>query len=306
MAPLIPDVISDCIILATMLHIFSLLRKGENIAYQRQDSEGICYGHIISRPEPHQIIVSSYERCEYNPDDYLQDSDPHITQLPYLSCSSTTVTINVTNVISIIFVFRTEDIFSKPLPLNLEGIENFFRIKEPSSEFVSMPSVSISECFLNTVKVIQRLLIKSLNSSSLRQVNHTHSQLHEVTATQWDFLKHRLSHSTVSSGYRTERIIYDGLTKASKRWKIRKESMVIDTDEDMLRFYSCFGKYSTIGARTKYPSAAPGTPYSHVQGSTYLNKLTKVEFMYISVQGTLSIKCFYSTIHRSLLSYSDL
>jgi len=81
-----------------MLHIFSLLRKGENIAYQRQDSEGICYGHIISRPEPHQLIVSLY--------------------------------------------------------------------------------------------------------------NDTNSQLNEVTVMQYDFLQQRFGHLTVSSGYRTEIIIY--------------------------------------------------------------------------------------------------
>jgi len=206
----------------------------------------------------------------------------------------------------VLFVLLTEDIDNRPLPLNLEGIQSFFRIRDPPLHFISIPSISLTETLYNTIKVIQRTLIKTLNTTSIRQVYHSTTMLNEFTITQWSFLKHRVGNSTnISTGSRTERVIYPGLIKASKRWRARKEVIVLDSDGDLELFGYVLGKYATIGAKTKYPRATPGTPYNHVESSSYLNVLSKVEFMYIQAHSTLRLKCFYSSVHRSKLTYSD-
>ena len=121
-----------------MSQLFSLLREGEDILFQLSDTDSIKYGRIISRLSSGELIVSTYSKLDYDPNDYDEDSDLHFSQLDFLIPTST-LTIHERNVINVIFIFKRSEIIHTPFPLNLEGITNAFHIKELTTPFQSIP-----------------------------------------------------------------------------------------------------------------------------------------------------------------------
>ena len=129
---------------ASMLSsLFAELRVGEDIAYRSLPNISLCYGRIGS-VHANQLTVRSYRLCDYDQEDYVDDPDPYLKHLRFLSIEESMECINYADVVTIIYVLRHRDIFNRPLPINFEAMELVFRLRNEPVRFQSYPPISVS------------------------------------------------------------------------------------------------------------------------------------------------------------------